>query len=65
MDEEKLIAAYADHCGVSDGRFNGLTIEEMRNGAAYPGFSDFVAGWKRALKAQGEPVLTVEKEPDY
>lgn len=49
----RMVAAYERHCGVAPGHFGGLTLAELRDGAAFVGFADFVAGW-RAAEAAGE-----------
>lgn len=46
-----LVAAYEDFCGVERGRFDGCTLAEMEDGAAFAGFGDYVAGWCAAIDA--------------
>jgi hypothetical protein len=51
-----VIAAYKDHCGVSDDRFDTATDEEMRGtpniaAAAFRGYAEYRAGWDAAVAA--------------
>lgn len=46
-----LVDAYEDFCGVERGRFDGCTLAEMEDGAAFDGFGDYVAGWCAAIDA--------------
>ena len=46
-----LVDAYEDFCGVERGRFDGCTLAEMEDGAAFAGFGDYAAGWCAAIDA--------------
>ena len=52
-----LLRVYAEHCGVSDGRFDSVPEEEIEY-SAFPGFGEFVAGFRLGI---AEAIKAIEE----
>lgn len=62
--QRKVIEAYNEFCGVSDGRFDGLSDDEMQ-GAAFKGYSEFRGGWDAAIRVISEEIDRLSFAIDY
>lgn len=56
-DYALLLRVYAEHCGVSDGRFDSIPEDEIER-SAFPGFGEFVAGFRLGI---AEAIKAIEE----